>query len=110
MKPVNVETLLNHSTGISDSYYRPRESELLEEYLAVAEQHLSVSTENKFKTELEEVRKASREEREKLKRVLEERDRNYDLLDQLMNKVTADERRIAALEAREEKNPVRNKK
>jgi integrase len=37
MKPVNVETLLNHSTGISDSYYRPRESELLEEYLAVAE-------------------------------------------------------------------------
>ena len=58
MKPVNVETLLNHSTGISDSYYRPRESELLEEYLAVAEQHLSVSTENKFKTELEEVRKS----------------------------------------------------
>ena len=26
MKPVNVETLLNHSIGISDSYYRPRES------------------------------------------------------------------------------------
>ena len=61
MKPVNVETLLNHSTGISDSYYRPRESELLEEYLAVAEQHLSVSTENKFKSELEELRKGNKE-------------------------------------------------
>ena len=33
MKPVNVETLLNHSTGISDSYYRPRESELLRSIL-----------------------------------------------------------------------------
>jgi integrase len=61
MKPINVETLLNHSTGISDSYYRPRESELLEEYLAVAEQHLSVSTENKLKTELAEMRKIDRD-------------------------------------------------
>jgi integrase len=61
MKPVNVETLLNHSTGISDSYYRPLESELLAEYLAVAEQHLSVSTENKFRTELEDLKKFKRE-------------------------------------------------
>jgi integrase len=65
MKPVNVETLLNHSTGISDSYYRPRESELLEEYLTVAEQHLSISTENKLKSELEETRKIDRD-REKM--------------------------------------------
>jgi integrase len=65
MKPVNVETLLNHSIGISDSYYRPLESELLEEYLAVAEQHLSVSTENKLKTELEELRKIDKD-REKM--------------------------------------------
>jgi integrase len=65
MKPVNVETLLNHSTGISDSYYRPLESELFEEYLAVVEQHLSVSTENKLKTELEELRNIDKD-REKM--------------------------------------------
>jgi hypothetical protein len=64
MKPVNVETLLNHSTGISDSYYRPRESELLSEYLAVAEQHLSISTENKFRTELEREREENRKDLE----------------------------------------------
>jgi len=64
MKPVNVETLLDHSTGVSDSYYRPRESELLEEYLAVAEQHLSVSTENKLRSELEELRKSDKEGKE----------------------------------------------
>jgi hypothetical protein len=33
MKPINVETLIGHSTGISDSYYRPTENELLEDYL-----------------------------------------------------------------------------
>ena len=29
MKPINIEVLLNHSTGISDSYYRATETELL---------------------------------------------------------------------------------
>ncbi|CAN5281071.1 hypothetical protein BH18THE2_BH18THE2_26500 [soil metagenome] len=56
MKPINVETLLNHSTGISDSYYRPRESELLDEYLTIVD-HLSIRTESKLKNELEEMRK-----------------------------------------------------
>jgi hypothetical protein len=36
MKPANVETLLSHSIGLSDSYYRPTENELLEEYLKVS--------------------------------------------------------------------------
>ena len=33
MKPINVEKLINHSVGISDSYYRATENELLEDYL-----------------------------------------------------------------------------
>ena len=33
MKPINIERLMNHSTGISDSYYRATEQELLEDYL-----------------------------------------------------------------------------
>lgn len=33
MKPINVETLMGHSTGVSDSYYRPNENELLSDYL-----------------------------------------------------------------------------
>ena len=33
MKPINVEWLMGHSTGISDSYYRPTENDLLEDYL-----------------------------------------------------------------------------
>jgi integrase len=33
MKPINVEILMGHSIGISDSYYRPSENTLLEDYL-----------------------------------------------------------------------------
>ena len=33
MKPINIEKLMNHSTGISDAYYRATENELLEDYL-----------------------------------------------------------------------------
>jgi hypothetical protein len=29
MKPINIEKFLSHSTGISDSYYRPTENDLL---------------------------------------------------------------------------------
>jgi hypothetical protein len=33
MRSINVETLMGHSIGISDSYYRPTEPQLLEDYL-----------------------------------------------------------------------------
>jgi hypothetical protein len=37
MKPINIEKLMNHSVGISDSYYRATENELLEDYLKVTD-------------------------------------------------------------------------
>jgi len=58
MKPINVETLMGHSTGISDSYYRPTEKELLEDYLK-AVPLLTIS-------EVEEVRRESQLSRQQL--------------------------------------------
>jgi hypothetical protein len=58
MKPINVETLMGHSVGISDSYYRPTEKELLEDYLR-AVPLLTVS-------EAEEVRRESQLSRQDL--------------------------------------------
>jgi hypothetical protein len=55
MKPINVETLMGHSTGISDSYYRPTESELLEDYLKVVD-HLTIKGESRLKTQIDEIR------------------------------------------------------
>ncbi len=52
MKPINVELLMGHSTGISDSYYRPNENELLTDYLnAVPE--LTILQENHQKLEIQ---------------------------------------------------------
>jgi hypothetical protein len=55
MKPMNVETLMGHSTGISDSYYRPTENDLLDDYLKIVD-HLTIRTESTFKAEVEKVK------------------------------------------------------
>jgi integrase len=52
MKSINVEILMGHSVGISDSYYRPTEKELLQDYVRVTDA-LTVSPENKLRHELE---------------------------------------------------------
>ena len=38
MKPINVEITMGHSIGVSASYYKPKESDILEDYLHVVEQ------------------------------------------------------------------------
>jgi len=62
MRPINVEILMGHSTGISDSYYRPKERELSEDYLkAIPEltilpenqQHLQIREQEQRISELE---------------------------------------------------------
>ena len=53
MRPINVETLMGHSTGISDSYYRPTEKELLEDYLKCVDQ-LGITSESRLQFEVEE--------------------------------------------------------
>jgi hypothetical protein len=51
MKPIDVETLMGHSTGVSDSYYRPTETDLLNSYLAVAPS-LTISESEELKVKL----------------------------------------------------------
>ena len=37
MKSINIENLMNHSIGVSNSYYRPQEKDLLDDYLKAVE-------------------------------------------------------------------------
>jgi integrase len=46
MKPINVEIMMGHKVGISDHYYRPREQELLEDYLRAVDNLTGVVTSN----------------------------------------------------------------
>ncbi len=61
MKPINVETLMGHSTGISDSYYRPTENDLLDDYLKVVDQ-LSINDTRKLRAEAHEIDKIKERE------------------------------------------------
>jgi integrase len=54
MKPINIEKLMGHSVGISDSYYRATENELLEDYLKAAGL-LTINSEYKLQKQMEEV-------------------------------------------------------
>jgi hypothetical protein len=52
MKPLNIETLLSHSCGISDSYYRPTENELFEDYVKVVQSLTFIGTPADTRNEL----------------------------------------------------------
>jgi hypothetical protein len=41
MKPINVELTMGHNIGVSASYYKPQEHEVLEDYLTTTDQSLS---------------------------------------------------------------------
>lgn len=59
MKPINIEKLMGHSVGISDSYYRATENELLDDYLKAASL-LTINSEYKLQKQMEEVIEQSR--------------------------------------------------
>ena len=52
MKSINVEILMGHSVGISDSYYRPTENELLQDYVRATDA-LTISQEKQIRHALE---------------------------------------------------------
>lgn len=73
MRPINIEILMNHSTGISDSYYRATEEELLNDYLH-AVQYLTINNEQKLKTELDQIREITEDNEYTMKNELRERE------------------------------------
>ena len=54
MKSINIEILMGHSIGISDSYYKITEDELLTEYLK-AVTHLIISDESRLENQVSEM-------------------------------------------------------
>jgi hypothetical protein len=52
MHPLNIEILMDHKTGVSDSYYRPTEQELLDDYVRAID-YLSVNRDEKTAVQLQ---------------------------------------------------------
>ncbi len=107
MRPANVETLMGHDIGVSESYWRPTEQEVLQDYLK-AVPLLCVNGNNMvLEKQIEQLTEKSREENYIIKGKLSEKD---DLVRSMKEKYDAD---IALLkEARSDmqqllKNPHR---
>ena len=66
MKSINIEKLMGHSIGISDSYYRATEAELLEDYLKAVDL-LTIDEESRLKLKLEQKIQIEKSQIESLK-------------------------------------------
>jgi hypothetical protein len=82
MKPINIEKLMNHSVGISDSYYRATENEMLEDYLKAIE-FLSINDDKlTLQKQVTELTEKSKEENYIIKGKLSEKEKEIQLLNQ----------------------------
>ena len=73
MRSINIETLMGHSLGLSDSYYRPTEEEILSDYLNAA-QALTLSNLHGMQEKLEELIVKTEDSDRNTKGHLEEKD------------------------------------
>ena len=79
MRSINIETLMAHSIGISDSYYRPTEEELLDDYLK-AIPLLTISDEHRLQEQVNELFEKNKDNDYLLKAKLQEREEQLSLL------------------------------
>jgi hypothetical protein len=74
MDPINIEELMNHSTGISDSYYRPTELHLLEDYLKAVDLLTINEDSNILHKKVQELKEKSKDNEYIIKAKLQEKD------------------------------------
>ena len=81
MKPINIEKLLSHSIGISDSYYRATEQELLDDYLKAMDS-LTIDERNKLKKRIDKLEEKNEDEKYIIKAKLQEKEEKIQKLEQ----------------------------
>jgi hypothetical protein len=79
MKPINIEKLMGHSVGISDSYYRATEHELLDDYLK-AVPILTISSEHRLQNQMEKIAEEKRNNDTNIKSKLYEKEQAITIL------------------------------
>jgi integrase len=72
MKSINVEMLLGHDIGVSGHYYRPADSDILEDYMTHAADALTISNEHRLKNQMQQQEIRHTEEWNALRAQIEE--------------------------------------
>jgi hypothetical protein len=82
MKPINIEKLMNHSVGISDSYYRATENEMYENYLKAID-FLTINNDKlTLQKQVAELTEKSKQENYIIKGKLSEKENEIQMLSQ----------------------------
>ena len=79
MRSVNIELLMGHNIGLSKSYYKPTEKELLEDYLNAIDL-LTINEEHKLKKQVKELAKKNNEKEFMLNVAMMQKDKEVEEL------------------------------
>jgi integrase len=82
MKPINVEILMSHSTGVSDSYYRPVKKDLLDDYLKAVDLLTINNDKATLQKQVAELKQKNTEENYIIKGKLSEKEKEIEMLRQ----------------------------
>ena len=82
MKPINVEITMGHNIGISSSYYRPQEKEVLSDYLNAVDLLSINDNEKKLQSKVSEIEQRAKDDSHAILEKLYEREREVSLLRQ----------------------------
>jgi hypothetical protein len=85
MRPINVEILMGHNIGVSASYYKPKEHEVLEDYLRAVD-HLTV---NRDKKVLENQISALTEKQDEITLIKIKHEKEMQQMDQKLDNIMA---------------------
>jgi hypothetical protein len=81
MKPINIEKLMGHSVGISDSYYRATARELLDDYLK-AVPILTIGGEHRLQNQIRKIEEETRNNDTNIKSQLYEKEQAIAILNE----------------------------
>ena len=86
MCPINVEITLGHDNGISASYYKPTENEVLEDYLKAEDILTIYGSEKKLLKQVQEMKEKNKDNEYIINGKLQERDKQIEFLMQRQGK------------------------
>ncbi len=94
MKPINVEVTMGHDLGISEFYWRPKEQEVLDDYLKAIDLLTINDDKSTLRKQVAELTEKSREENYIIKGKLSEKEKEIEATTTISR---YDQRKVAAL-------------
>jgi hypothetical protein len=80
MKSLNVEILMGHDIGLADSYYKPSERELLEDYIKSVDLLTILNDKSKLEKQVKELKEKSQDNDYKVRGRLDEKEKQIQIL------------------------------